>query len=281
MSESLRPAVLLASATERLRAGGVASPQADARTLLAWVMGIQPWQLAIGSTGEADAARFEELVAARAAGRPLQYLTGVAHFRTVSLAVGPGVFIPRPETEVLAGWAIDRVRAGAKRVVELCAGSGAMTLAILTEAQPFASWAVEVEPAAIRYLRRNLTGTTAHVVQADMAVALPDLDGTVDLVVANPPYIARSERDRLPRELMAEPARALFADDDGLAAIQIVADTGWRLLNSDGMIGCEHGDGQADVVMALFEAGGWTQIESHRDLTSRPRFVTARRPRVG
>lgn len=272
----------LASASRDLAEAGLVSPQAVATTLVAHVVGLPPGRLLLSpDLTTAQSRALAEAVAAVAAGQPPQYVTGQAWFRTVCLAVGPGVFIPRPETELLAGWAIDQIGDGADRVVELCAGSGAIAAAIVAEAAPAAVWAVEADPTALVYLRRNLASGPVHVVDADMAVALPDLDGGVDLVVANPPYIATGQRTQLAPDVLAQPTRALFAGPDGLAAMPVVAATAWRLVRPGGLVGCEHGDGQAEAVEAIFTAAGWVDVRSQPDLTGRPRFVTARRPVVG
>ena len=144
------------------RAAGELGSAAEARTLLAHVLDIEPAALLLAPDPDADAlAAFDALVARRVAGEPVQYLTGRAHFRTVSLAVGPGVFVPRPETEVMTGWVLDRLaeleRPG--RIVELCAGSGAISLAIATEAPGHEQWAIELSDIAFDHLVRNLAGT--------------------------------------------------------------------------------------------------------------------------
>ena len=280
----VRPSALLASAADRLRAAGVASPEADARTLLAWAMGVETWQLATEMADEADAARFDGLVDARAAGRPLQYLTGVAYFRTISLAVGPGVFIPRPETETMVGWAIDRLagwaKPGAPVVVELCAGSGAISLAIAAERPGCHQFAVESADAAFAWLVRNCgEAGPVQLVHADMADALSELDGTVDLVIANPPYVPERDRHLVADDVLAhEPAGALFAGPDGLDAVAVVAQVAARLLRRGGLLACEHDDSQGASAPALVAAdGSFDQVEDHVDLVGRPRYVTARR----
>ncbi len=262
-----------------LAQAGLASPQAEARTLTAFVLGVEPSRLALAEALTGDQARsLNQLVARRQAGQPLQHLTGRAFFRTVSVHVGPGVFIPRPETELLAGWAIDQVRAGWGRVVELCAGSGAISLAIAAESRPLAQWAVEREDPAFAYLVGNLSDGPVRPVHRDMAEALPELDGGVDLVVANPPYIPEGERDRLPLEVGRDPAEALFSGADGLDATALVAQTARRLLRPGGLVGSEHGDDQADQARRIFTGAGFVEVTTHPDLTGRPRFVTARRP---
>jgi len=226
-----------------------------------------------------DVALFESLAARRAAREPLQYLTGTAYFRTVEVAVGPGVFIPRPETEVMTGWAIDWLRGrDYPVVVELCAGSGAISLAVATELGGCDQHAVERDAAAAAYLRRNVAGAGVAVVESDMADALPELDGRVDLVIANPPYIPDGDAPALPSDVRDhEPPASLFSGSQGLDAIRVVADVAARLLRPGGVVACEHGDDQGALAPSVFEARGFADVADHADLTRRPRFVTARR----
>jgi len=275
----IRPASLLKSAAEHLRAAGIASPEVDARTLLAWAMGVETWQLATEMTDEVDAERFQELVEARAAGWPLQYLTGVAYFCTVSVAVGPGVFIPRPETEVMTGWSLAKLAGEGSTVVELCAGSGAISLAIAAENGGCRQFAVELDAEAFRWLTMNCAGTAVEPVHADMAIALPELNGTVDLVIANPPYIPDGDRRLVADDVMAhEPELALFAGPDGLGAIAVVTQVAARLLKPGGLLVCEHDDTHGTSAPALIDATGqFDDVQDHLDLAQRPRFVTARR----
>ena len=257
-------------------------PAHEARALLAFTLGCQPHELALRTPEEAQAARFRELVAARADGVPLQFLTGVAAFRTVEVAVGPGVFIPRPETEALAGWVIEhlRTRADAPMVVELCAGSGAISLAIATEAPGCDQHAVEIDADALAYALRNLAATGVRLVHADMADALPELDGRVDVVVANPPYVPTAHADQVAADVRAhEPPLALFAGPDGLDAIRVVARVAARLLRPGGLVAVEH-DESHDAAAVLAATGDFDEVADHRDLAGRPRFVTARRARV-
>lgn len=270
-------------------AGLVDSPGADARTLVAHVLGVTPAQLLVApELTAAQQARCADLVSRRATGVPVQHLTGVAHFRTVSVQVGPGVFIPRPETEVMTGWAIEWLRTGAGTtapgtserppvVVELCAGAGAISLAIATELPGCDQYAVELSEDALGYLAANLSGTDVVVVPGDMATALPELAGTVDVVIVNPPYIPLDAFESVPAEVRDhDPAVALFSGADGLDAMRVVADVAARLLRSGGLVTAEHAEVQAESAPAVFvRHGAFTQVRDHRDLTERPRFVTA------
>ena len=190
-----KPSLLLRRASQQLAAAGVPSPEVDARELLAHVLGVSTSRLPLVedvSDDQHDA--FTALTDRRAERVPLQHLTGVAYFRYAEISVGSGVFVPRPETEVMTGWAIDRLRElimnGVEPVVvELCAGSGAISRAIADEVAGCRQYAVEVSEDAVAWAERNLSGTGVDLRVGDMETAFPELDGTVDLVIVNPPYI--------------------------------------------------------------------------------------------
>lgn len=267
----------IAQTTAALAQAGVTSPGAEARTLVCFAAGAEPSRLALlDGLDHAQGEMLAQITADRVMGTPLQHITGRAYFRTISVEVGPGVFIPRPETESLAGWAIGHVRPHETAVVELCAGSGAISVAIAKESQPGSQWAVEKSEQAYSYLTKNLEGTGVVPVLADMAQALPELNGTVDVVVANPPYIPESQT--LPADVLHDPGQALFSGPDGLDAIRVVAVTAMRLLKPGGAVGCEHGDDQAEQVCRIFDDAGFVQIHTCPDMGSRPRFVTAVKP---
>lgn len=270
------PTALLAAATARLRDAGVATPRVDAELLLAHVLGLPRSRLlAAPGPDEAATARFAELVARRAAREPLQHLTGTAPFRYLELAVGPGVFVPRPETELL----VDAVLADRPgTVVDLCAGSGAIAVSIATEAPGTRVHAVERSPAALAWLRRNAALGRIVVVEGDVRDPdlLAGLRGTVDAVVSNPPYVPAATP--VAPEVSADPAEAVFAGPDGLDLIPDVVARGGDLLRDGGLLAIEHDESHADAVVALLRAGGrWREVAEHRDLAGRPRFVTARR----
>ena len=275
---------LLRQATEQLTLAGAQSPAAEARTLLAYVLECAVTALLLAPDPDArQADRYLDLIAERAAGVPLQHLTGEAWFRTVRLSVGPGVFLPRPETEVMTGWAIDRLtelratRPGPPLVVELCAGSGAISRAIATELPGCRQYAVELSAEAYPYLMTNLTDTGVTSVEDDMATALPELDGIVDLVICNPPYIPLDAYEGVTEEVRRhEPPGALFSGADGLEAMRVLAATGARLLHAGGLLSAEHAEVQEHSAPAVFvDHGEWLQVRDHRDLTGRPRFLTA------
>jgi release factor glutamine methyltransferase len=274
-----RPDALLREASVAL-AGRSDSPAADARILLAHVVGRSPATLLLADRiGPVEADRFRALVERRAAGTPVQHLTGEAHFRRITLKVGPGVFVPRPETETMVGWAIEAL-AGVPQpvIVELCAGSGAISAALADELPASRLSCIELDPVAAEYARANLAGTGTHVTVGDMATAFPELDGAVDLVIANPPYIPAGHAAILPGDVLGhDPALALFGGADGLDAVRVVARTAGRLLRGGGRVACEHDDVHGIGAPEVFVTEGFLDVADHRDLAGRPRFVTGRR----
>ena len=218
-------------------------------------------------------------MARRAAREPLQHLTGSAGFRYVSLEVGPGVFVPRPETELLAGWAVERaLELESAVVVDLCTGSGAIAASVALEAPSARVHAVELDPGAHAWAERNLAGTGVDLRLGDMAEAFTDLDGTVDVVVCNPPYIPlEAWQGVAPEARDHDPELALWSGDDGLDALRVLERTAARLLRPGGWVGAEHADVQGESAPAVFTAsGGWREVRDHPDLAGRARYVTAR-----
>lgn len=265
----------LAEATGRLAAAGVTTPRVDAELLLAHVLGIPRSRLLSARPSDEQRSAFAELIARRAARVPLQHLTGTAPFRHLELRVGPGVFVPRPETELL----VDAVLADEPQVVvDLCAGTGALALAIAQEAPGTTCYAVERSPDALDWLRRNAAGTDVVVVAADVREPglLAELAGRADAVVTNPPYVPRTTA--VDPEVRADPDEAVFGGTDGLAVIPSVIARAADLLRPNGLFVMEHDDTQGRSVPDLLERDGrWTATADHDDLTGRPRFVTARR----
>jgi release factor glutamine methyltransferase len=278
---------LLAGAARRLAEAGVASPRVDAELLLAAVLDVPRARLLTLDAVPANAlTRFERLLEQRADRVPLQHLTGRAPFRYFELAVGPGVFVPRPETEQLAGWAVDALaKQTAPVVVDLGSGSGALALSIAHEVPVARVTAVERDPGAIEWTRHNAAARAAagdrrvEVLAGDMTdpQLLPELDGTVDLVVSNPPYVP--DGARVPREVADhDPPLALWGGRDGLDVVRGLLATAARLLRPGGLLGIEHADAQGESLPALVRAhGAFTDVEDHPDLAGRPRFTTARR----
>ncbi len=278
------PRSLLPGATRRLAAAGVPSPDHDAAELLAHVLGTTRSGLVLlDSVGLAEQAAYDTLIERRAAREPLQHLTGTAAFRYVELAVGPGVFTPRPETELLAGWGVDRARealaAGrTATVVDLCTGSGAIALAVATEVPEADVHAVELSEDAFAWAQRNLSGSGVDLRQGDMADAFGDLDGNVDVVLCNPPYIPLEAFESVaPEARDHDPHLALFSGDDGLAAMGVLERVAARLLRPGGHVGAEHADLQGEAAPGVFRAAGrWGDVRDHLDLAGRARYCTAR-----
>ncbi|MGZ4428081.1 MAG: peptide chain release factor N(5)-glutamine methyltransferase [Nocardioidaceae bacterium] len=274
----------LRDAAAVLAGAGVESADYDAAELLAHVLGTSRAGLALVETlTPVQESTYDALVARRARREPLQHLTGTAGFRYVELAVGPGVFVPRPETEVLAGWGVDRARdvLAAGRVpvvVDLCTGSGAIALAVATEVPEADVHAVELGDDAYAWAARNLAGSGVDLRHGDMAEAFADLDGTVDVVLCNPPYIPLEAFESVAAEARDhDPALALWSGGDGLDAMRVLERTAARLLWPGGVVGAEHADVQGESAPAVFaSAGRWSDVRDHRDLAGRPRFTTAR-----
>lgn len=271
---------LIAAATERLAQAGVASPEYDAAELLAFVAGTSRLQLGLADLTPERLEQYDVLVERRAQREPLQHLTGTAAFRYRELVVGPGVFVPRPETEVLVGWMLDRLKdVEAPLVVDLCSGSGAIAGAVATERPDSTVHAVELSAEACVWARRNLAGTGATLHEDDIDGCLPELDGQVDAVIANPPYIPLTAWESVTAEVRDhDPALALWSGDDGLDEVKVVAATAARLLKPGGWFGCEHADVQGESAPAVFAATGqFTEVRDQLDLAGRHRFATGRR----
>ncbi|WP_148614798.1 peptide chain release factor N(5)-glutamine methyltransferase [Nocardioides rubriscoriae] len=271
---------VLAAATRQLRAGGVASPEHDAAELLAHVLGTSRGALPLVDEVDATSlASYDVLVARRAGREPLQHLTGVAGFRHVDLRVGPGVFVPRPETELLAGWAVEAAAGLAHPVVvDLCTGSGAIAKAVAHEVPHAQVHAVELDEQALAWAGRNLEGTGVDLRAGSMATAFDDLVGTVDVVVCNPPYIPLEAWESVaPEARDHDPHLALFSGADGLDAIRVLEQRARVLLRPGGVVGAEHADVQGASAPGVFvAAGGWSDVRDHLDLAGRPRYLTAR-----
>ncbi|MGY1630454.1 peptide chain release factor N(5)-glutamine methyltransferase [Geodermatophilus sp. SYSU D01186] len=277
----------MADAARRLADAGVESPRVDAELLLAHVVGVpRTGLLTLDAVADDAATRFDGLLDLRASRVPLQHLTGRAPFRHLELAVGPGVFVPRPETELLVEWALGRLAGVVEPlVVDLGAGSGAIALSIAHEHRTARVLAVERDAGAIEWTRHNAAARAAagdppvEVLGGDMTSPqlLTDLDGRVDLVVSNPPYVP--DDARVPREVADhDPPLALWGGPDGLDVVRGLLRTAARLLRPGGHLGIEHADQQGSALPALVRAqGGFDDVADHGDLAGRPRFTTARR----
>lgn len=284
----LAPAV--SGAVRRLTEAGVASPRFDAEELAAFVLGVPRSRLLLAvGFDHADAARYDGLVTERARRVPLQHLTGLAGFRHLELAVGPGVFVPRPETELLAGWAIERARGfDAPVVVDLCSGSGAIALAVANECPDATVFGVEREDLALAWARRNAESRRAAgdrsvtLVHGDATApdVLAELDGTVDVVVTNPPYVPDGSTVS-PEVADHDPAAALWGGPDGLDVVRRLLVRAAALLRPGGVLGIEHADVQGESLPALVRRQpGFEDVLDHRDLADRPRYTTAHRRRL-
>lgn len=273
-----------------LEGARVPTPEVDAELLLGHVLGITRGQVqakAVTGAGVSpdDRVAFVEAIERRAAREPLQHITGVAPFRSLELAVGPGVFVPRPETEFVAQLAIDALRAVASpqpRAADLGTGSGALALALATEVPHAEVWAVENSPRAFIWARENVRAVGARnleLVFADLTDALRELDGTLDVVVSNPPYIPDDAIPRDPEVRLHDPAAALFGGPDGLDVVRGLSQRALGLLRPGGTLVIEHGELQGTELRALLEADGWRAAATHRDLLGRDRATVALAPR--
>ena len=279
----------ISAATTQLTQAGVEAAEHDARALAVHVLGLaKPSDLLLAEGFDDDQlASYDALVDRRAARVPLQHLTGSAPFRYLDLEVGAGVFVPRPETEAVVQWAIDALAKEGRAdplLVDLCTGSGTIALALAHEVPGATVHAVERDPGALAWAKRNADARAAagdppvQLHLASVEDALHDMDGQFDLVASNPPYVALHEAHLPDPEVVDhDPSIALFAGDDGLDVIRLVEQAARRLLKPGGLVVVEHSDRQGETAPAVFAAaGGWTEITDHRDYTDRDRFVTAR-----
>lgn len=260
-----------------LARAGVGSPRADAELLAAHVAGTDRGRLAMAEPGPDFGERYQWLVAKRAERVPLQYLTGTAVFGPVTVRVGPGVFIPRPETEAMLEWALAQPLSRQPVIVDLCTGSAALALSLWHHRRGARVIAVDDSEEALAYARLNVVETAVELVRTDVGAAdvLHELDGSVDLLVANPPYIP----DGVPLEPEVaeyDPPHALYGGGDGMTVVNQVIDVAARLLRPGGVCAVEHDDTTSDsTVEAFTRAGCFGEVTARHDLTGRPRFVTA------
>jgi release factor glutamine methyltransferase len=265
-----------------LAEAGVASPRADAEELAAFVAGTSRGRLPMidapgNGSGAEFVGRYADLVAARARRIPLQHLTGTAAFGPLTLQVGPGVFIPRPETESLLAWATDQSLPSNPLIVDLCTGCGALAIALARHRPGARVIAVDNSTAALDYARRNAAGTHVELHDADVTdpELLPQLDGRIDLIVANPPYIPDGA-DLEPEVAEHDPSQALFGGPDGMAVITPIVRLVARWLRPGGKAGIEHDETTSEATVELLRAERvFGDITPHKDLAGRPRFVTA------
>jgi release factor glutamine methyltransferase len=310
----------IAAATEHLSRAGIDSARTDAELLAAHAAGAERGRLALLETpGPAFFDRFDAAVTTRAQRIPLQHITGRAAFGPANLQVGPGVFIPRPETESLLEWALAQDLPPHPVIVDLCTGSGALAIALAASVPGARVIAVDDDATALGYARRNAADTSVHLVAGDVTDPglLPELVGAVDLVVANPPYIPDGTVLE-PEVAQHDPAHALYGGVDGMSVITPIVIRAASWLAPGGLLAVEHDDSTAQATVAVFAAvpipgslrscppepipgslrscppepipgslrscppaGAFTDITARRDLTGRPRFVTAVRTTGG
>jgi len=272
------------SAAAQLAEAGIDSARYDAEELAAHLVGTERGRLTLlEAPGDEFFGRYRDIVAARSQRVPLQHLTGTAAFGPVMLRVGPGVFIPRPETEAILAWATAQPLAARPLIVDLCTGSGALAVALAQHRPAARVIGIDDSDAALAYARRNTERTAVELVRADVTELvskpglLAELDRRVDLVVANPPYV--------PDDIAVEaevaqhdPPHAVFGGTDGMAVIAAVVRLAGRWLRPGGLFAVEHDDTTSAETVELVETTGLFEgIEARRDLAGRPRFVTAKR----
>ena len=288
---------VLRASTDVLTQAGVSSPRHDAEALASFALGaersaVRTW-LALGVSINADqVSQIQVLVERRANREPLQHITGSTGFARIDLLVGPGVFVPRPESELLVERALVEVQsivtAGqAPVVVDLCSGSGAIGLAIAHECSTAQLHSVELDDDAFLWLQRNVEalnlGARVQAYHDDATSALPDLTGRVDVVVCNPPYVPLDATIRDPEAARFDPPMALWGGIDGLDVIRGIEANAARLLKPGGVLVIEHADVQGETLPLLLMSSYhdnqrvWTDVMDQRDLTDRPRFTVARR----
>lgn len=280
----LRLAIL--EAERMLAAAGVDSPRVDAELLAAHVLGVERSRLPLIPLVDPPVVdALHKVVRQRATRVPLQHITGWAHLGGVDVEVGPGVFIPRPETELMLEWGLSTVESKDPVVVDLCTGSGALALAAAHRLPHASVHAVERDTTALAWARRNAearaaagdTPITLHAGDVTAPDVLADLDGQVDLVLCNPPYVPDGTEVQ-PEVAEHDPRHAVFGGPDGLEVIRHVVALAARLLKPGGHVAIEHDDTQGIIVPALLSTRRvLTDVADHRDLAWRPRFATARR----
>lgn len=294
------PRELITLATEKLSAAGIESARVDAELLLLHALGITKTQLILLDDVAAEAeANYNKLLNARAARTPLQHLTGRAAFRYLEVGVGPGVLTPRPETELLVDATIAHLKtlraADPNReftIVDLCSGSGALTISLAIELAPARVIGLELEPDAFSWGEKNVlehafhvraAGSRIEMLQGDVVGCevreLAEFVGSVDVVVSNPPYIPTWAVPRDPEVAEHEPAAALYGGEDGMQFVGAVIASAHALLKTGGMVAIEHGDAQGEdgvvsVPRTLRAHGGFAQVRDHLDLAGRPRYST-------
>ncbi|MBT1178034.1 peptide chain release factor N(5)-glutamine methyltransferase [Bifidobacterium callimiconis] len=294
MSDAI--AQLLHSATATLQTAGVDTPDHDAKLLLAHaaglsLRGIDMLMLMGRALPESfDPTAYEAMIARRAAREPLQYIVGAAPFRYLEVEVGPGVFIPRPETEIVVQAGLDWLTENGirnPRVVDLCAGSGIIGLSVASEVPTSEVWAVELSETTYAWTDRNRTkiasefpgvGERYHLILGDATApeTLRELDGTIDLVITNPPYVPESEIPEQPEVRDHDPELALYGGSaDGLRIPERIIDRVASLLRDGGALVMEHDISQGPALCDYALVHGFGEARTGNDLTGRPRYLFA------
>lgn len=280
-------AAVVRAAAQRLADAGVTDPLVDAELLAGHVLDrrrgeVQAAVVRGDAIDEATAAALDALVGRRAGREPLQHITGTAPFRHLELAVGPGVFVPRPETETVVQYAIDALLNAAEPApigVDLGTGSGAIALAMATEVPHARIFAAELSEDAHAWASRNVAGVAnLTLVLSDLGDAFPELDGTASVVISNPPYVPDAAIPRDPEVRLFDPAMALYGGEDGLDVVRVLSSRALDLLRPGGLLVIEHGELQGEAIREILAADGWRAPATHRDLTLRDRATTALRP---
>ncbi len=278
---------LLSESSSKLKKAGVTSAIVDAELIACFCLGISRSELALMTATNQEFPKdsienFQLALARRVARQPLQHITGTAPFRHLELKVGPGVFTPRPETEQVVGFALERISNSASPlIVDLCAGSGAIAISLATEISGSTVFAVEKSKEAFSYLRDNAASyglAEGNLRNEDLNDSLQDLDGQVDLVISNPPYIPD---DAIPIDLevqLHEPSMSLYGGADGLDVVRQISGRALKLLKPGGLLVMEHADTQSSAISKLLLAEGWIEIVTRADLAGKDRMISALKP---
>ena len=274
----------LAFASEKLSTAGVPSPQADATWLLCHILDTDRSDLLTRITFDQDLAAeqleaFLVALSRREKREPLQHITGKAAFRSLELSVGPGVFIPRPETEQVVQYAIDYLRQLPMPgvAIDLGTGSGAIAIAMAVEVPQTKVYAVELSQAAFDYAAKNIEANLAAVELrlGAMQEVVSDLVGGLDVVISNPPYIPDSAIPIDPEVRNFDPELALYGGEDGLDVIRDISGIAAALLRAGGLLVLEHAESQSDAIRELLLSDGWLSVSAFQDATMRYRTITA------
>lgn len=263
-----------------LAEAGIVSARTDAELLAAHSAGIERGRLAFADAPDPDFfVRYDSAVRSRASRIPLQHITGTAAFGPVLLEVGPGVFIPRPETEAILEWVLAQRLPDKPLIVDVCTGSGALAVALSRCHPGSRAIGIDDDERALGYARRNAAAAGVEVIRGDATDPrlLSELDGTVDLVVSNPPYIPDGA-ELEPEVALHDPAHALFGGPDGAAVIRPIVSRAAHWLKSGGLLAVEHDDTASELTVEIIgSSGAFEDVQPHTDLAGRWRFVTARR----